>query len=175
MGITSNCRSSSWRYSTSNIIITNANAGTTLHVTSDDITVLQDVNTTQVNGYTAAQIRLGENSQNYWSHSNDFLGNMLGLYEGNIAFTVRYTTDDLGATPLEAYLIVVGRDGKMFYFNAGTVPPKLYYDVVVEISMENMNMEKTGVNTTRSDLLLALTDVDMVLLPASYYPRSHKS
>lgn len=175
MGITKNCRSSSWRYSNEAVEITNANAGSTLSVNANEITTVQDANTTQVNGRTEAQINLGENSQNYWSHSSKFTGNLLGIYEGSVSFTVSYTTDDDRAEPLQAKLIIVGRNQTQFYFKAGTVPVNAYLDITVGISMENMLMDDTGNETTRSDLLLGLTDVEMVLIPASYYPYEHKS
>ena len=175
MGITTNCGSSSWRYTAVNVPVTNVNGGSTLTVASETETLVQDINMTQINGFTAAQIVLGENSDVYWSHSDAFRGNLLGLYEGSVGFTVRYTTDDLGAAPLTAKLIIMGRGGSKFYFNASIVDLDVLTDITVDISMENMLLAETGVNTTRADLLLGLTAVEMILIPASFYPRIHKS
>ena len=174
MGITSNCDSSSWRYGQVPIPVSNAD-GSSLSVSTEDATLVQDINMTRINGFTAAQIVLGQNSDVYWSHAYAFMGNLLGLYEGSIGFTVKYTTDDIGAEPVTAKLVIVGRNGARFYFNASRVEPDVITAVTVDISMENMLMTETGVNTTRADLLLGLTDVSMVLIPATFYPREHKS
>lgn len=175
MGITSNCGSSTWRYGTTAVPITSADGAANVQVHTETETVLIDVNMTRVNGFTAAQILLGEKSNNYWYHSDSFSGNLLGIYEGSVGFSVKYTTTDPGAQPSNAKLLILGRDNTNFFFNVGQIQPDVVTDVVIEISMENMLMAETGVNTTRADLLLGLTDVEMILLPATFYPRTHKS
>ena len=60
----------------------------------------------------------------------------------------------------------------IFIFRVPMVQRNTSTPIAISLQVENVD---PSMNITRGDFLLALSDVQMVLIPASYYDRAHDS
>ena len=137
--------------------------------------MIMDLKIVQENGIYMAEALIGSQPRQYWAPIDGLRGNLLPLYEKQITFTVRYDSVDASGLPLlnNRLLIMGARNGSRFYLKVPTVQ----YDTTTQINVtvSETNLLDTQENVTRGELLLALQDVIMVLIPASYYDRMHTS
>ena len=110
----------------------------------------------------------------YWtatSSATGLKGNLVGSYGLNLAWKVHYISADSSGTPLkDNKLILLGRNNSRFAFPIPAVQLDNSTTVKVNLRIEDMEGNTTA---QRGAFLLALTDVNMILIPASYYDRQH--
>ena len=98
------------------------------------------------------------------------------LYGNQLWWDVYYTSDSLTALPLtDNQLIMIALNGSVtYYFDVSAVP--LLSTTTLNVTLwEVAAVVPEGVNNTREDFMLALTDVQMILIPAAYYSEAHTS
>ena len=97
-------------------------------------------------------------------------GDLLTMYSSDITFTVYHTSSD-NAMLVETKVIIIGRNGSRLEIAVPRVEPGQV--TVVTVSLSEDTVTQMGKNVTRPELMLALTDVQAILLPASFSSLSH--
>lgn len=128
-----------------------------------------------INGLIMAECIIPAGNTWYWS-APTLNGNLLMYYESLITFEVDWITSDTTGIPVVPTVLLFGLGSKMFTFQVmnSTVPQSVVTTMKVILSLENI-VSYTTLNITRAMLLKALTNVQAVLLPATYYSKQHTS
>lgn len=111
----------------------------------------------------------------YWQ-APSLTGNLLQYYEGTVNFAVSWISIAGVLPSFNPKLLLIGRDNIPFFFAfpIASIPPNNLTNVNVVLSLENA-IAAGQTTTTRAQLLIALTRVQAVLIPANYAPQDHVS
>ena len=174
MGVTSQCRSTTLALQniTLPLVEYSANKTTAFILTAEDGTPLDNnVTTTTINSTDVIQANLSNNTVAYWQ-TTAVSGDLVAMYSSYITFTVYCASSGNVTLPMvDAKLIIVGRNGSRLEVRVPRVEPDQM--TVVTVTVSEVTVTQTGRDVSRAALLLALTDVQAVLLPASFSPQSH--
>ena len=172
MGITSVCHSTTWalRNSTLPLVDNSANKTTAFILTTEDGTPLDNnITVTTINNTDVIQTSLASKTVAYWL-TTAVSGDLVTMYSSDITFTVYHTSSE-GAMLVDTKVIIMGRNGSRLEIAVPRVEPGQITVVTVGVSEDTVT--QMGKNVTRPELMLALTDVQAILLPASYNSLSH--
>lgn len=149
------------------------NRTTNFDIVTESETMIMELVIVEMDGIKMALATIGSQPRQYWAPVQGFSGNLVPLLENKIFFTVMYTADDPTGLPLEnnKLIIISNHSNKRYYLNVPTIDYGVMTEVNVTVSDENLISE----NVTRGEFMMALQDVAMVLIPASYYDRMHTS
>nr|XP_039259403.1 basement membrane-specific heparan sulfate proteoglycan core protein-like isoform X1 [Styela clava] len=103
----------------------------------------------------------------YWELPSQFLGNKVVSYGGELNYTVSYTPLSSGAPTSEADVIIVGNDIMLVATSGGEVEPRQMTRRTVKFREQNWR-RADGQPATREHLLMALADLEYLLIRASY-------
>lgn len=111
----------------------------------------------------------------YWQ-APSLSGNLLQYYEGMVSFVISWTSIAGVVPSTNPKLLLIGRDNIPFYFAfpIASIPPNNLTNVNVVLSLENV-FAAGQTTATRAQLLIALSRVQAVLIPANYAPQDHVS
>lgn len=116
----------------------------------------------------------GATSNVYWLLPGDTLrGNLLGLYDGKVSFSIYYTSTQQTADPTTPFVTVVSKTGARVRFAVPPVSLATFTDVEVVIGLSSV--DQSAGNVSRADILYVLSNVERLLIPAAFYQFDHTS
>ena len=174
MGVTSNCHSTKWTLQNVTLPLVNdsPNYTSAFVLTSEDGTLLSnDVIMTTVNSTYVIQGNLSDFATAYW-FTTAISGDLVAMYSGYITFTVYYTSvDNMTLLMVDAQVIILGRNGSRLNVAIPRVEPGQM--TMIKLTLTEKTVTQGGRKISRAELLLALTDIRGVMLPAAFSRHSH--
>lgn len=139
-----------------------------------------DIASVNVDGKLMVQCQVSPNMSVFWKDPS-LQGNLLTFYGSTVYFSVNWIkiNADASGTPITPKAILIDGRNRTFQFELShSVSPNmtsaLQFTITATISCVLIaNNSKSS--CSREDLLIALTDVQSVLLPASYHTSAHLS
>lgn len=139
-----------------------------------------NVSFVNVNNISMIQCQLLPNTSVYWKDPSLY-GNLLTFYGSTVYFTVNWIAINASDSgwPINPRAILIGRRARSFHFETSqlvlpNVTSSLKFTIAASAACELVtNFSRS--RCSREDLLMALTDVQAVLIPASYYTSAHTS
>ena len=99
---------------------------------------------------------------------------MLGVYGSALRFEVQYTSSLSTGSPRDVHVLLNGRNDVTFVFPVSRVVPGVV--TLLDVTFSHTTAQHVdGRDVTRAELLLGLSDVTQLLLPASFYSLDHTS
>ncbi|CAD5124265.1 DgyrCDS12560 [Dimorphilus gyrociliatus] len=183
MGVSKNCKSTVWN----NVLITmpasssSFEGGVLKHNPNYNLrteTTVQDINFTfpiaPDSGIRLQQTDVSGTESLYWQPKKQLIGNLLTMYENKIYFDVYYKELETGGKNKDLSVLLLGRKNDKYVFNIDPIDGGTLTRLNFTLSEAAAN-QKNGKDIEREQFLLALTDVQAVLLPAVFNDKKHSS
>ncbi len=103
----------------------------------------------------------------YWSLPQEFLGNKIGSYGGQLNYTIRYDRGFLSRPNDDPDVQISGNGITLIYKHNKPFQGGIANTVSIPI-YENVWLLSNGQRATREKLMMALADIDSLLLKATY-------
>ncbi|CAL1546871.1 unnamed protein product [Lymnaea stagnalis] len=170
MGVTQICESTAWNRAAVSLAFSQSPA----EVTLTDLTQIQRIDEgLLVDRQSRELIYRGfnnlESKQWYWSLPQQFLGNKVTAYGGNLRFTLRHRTgrDSSPLNTRDPLIEIGGNDLTLVYRPRTPVQEGRQQSFSVPF-IETEWYRADGLRTTREHLLMALADLDYILIRATH-------
>ncbi|XP_050402328.1 laminin subunit alpha-3 [Patella vulgata] len=179
MGITKTCSSSSQRVIViSTLLTTNSGTGGQLKssrklsnnqgIINENIAI--NVITSDTTPYLSVTFNVS--SSEYWMAPDDLKGNLLTLYGTTIDIEILYTGSGVAMPP---QAIMVGQKGRYIHNFGTSITADTRHSLSIPLSEKYWVKEGTSTVLSRSDFILAISEVKYILLPASFLGGTHTS
>ncbi|XP_025082607.1 basement membrane-specific heparan sulfate proteoglycan core protein-like isoform X8 [Pomacea canaliculata] len=170
MGVTQMCQSTFWNRAQVGITFSSESSGVTLtnimKTRSVETGFLVDRGTREL---TYRRFTGLPRDVYYWNLPARFLGNKVTAYGGNLRFTVRYRPGQ-DSSPIslgEPIVEIGGNDITLVYRGTRQVPPNKQESFSITLYESNW-LRVDGGSASREHLLMALADLEFVLIRATY-------
>lgn len=178
MGVTNICSSAfTVLRETTFVPLFNASQAPAISVVMNTLVHVSSPITPQViDGTQMAEVLLQGSQAAYWQ-APSLTGDLLKYYEAKISFLAHWVSSDPGAMPLSnVRLLIIGRNRVQvpFAMSVPNVQKNTMTSIDVVLSLENV-IAAGQISFTRGQLLVALTQVQAVLIPATFTTPSHAS
>ncbi|CAL8147958.1 unnamed protein product [Orchesella dallaii] len=170
MGVTPTCSSSNWYRTQESAVFLNNNLGFTLvdETQGDEIKdgFIFETNSREVGFREFSRYSPGTY---YWQLPYNFLGDKVTSYGGYLNYTVRYVPQPGGqSSPNNAADVEInGNDIRLLYFRKATLSPNRQETITVPL-LEQYWQRQDGQTANREHLLMALANLDSLLIKATY-------
>lgn len=173
MGVTTDCFSTHDMLAVIELPLTflnDTNLTSSWGLSTEAVSLNTAISTATVGDKKVVQVLLGDVANAYWFQPSALLGNQLNLYHNEIQFDVFYQETDSSGEPKPLKAIIIGRNDTKLEFALPSVLP----DVMTTLNI-TVREDMLAGNISRGEILLALTDVSKLLLPATFSNRKHVS
>ena len=116
------------------------------------------------------QLSYKPNGIYYWKLPSRFLGNKVTSYGGYLNYTIRYEPTPGGQSSKNVapdVEIISANDITLMYYHKGPIPPNSANTIQVPF-FEQYWQRVDGKKADREHLLMALADIDSILIKATY-------
>ncbi|XP_033097920.1 basement membrane-specific heparan sulfate proteoglycan core protein-like [Anneissia japonica] len=169
MGVSTDCSSSTW--SRDSLYIRFQRVGETFDITLSDPSA-EDTGANLVVRPAARELSFSSfgtlpRDTFYWNLPEDFTGNKLTSYGGNLRYSIAYRAAPSGSPTLEPDVIIVGNGLRLYHYSNVTLTPDQKQSVSVPF-FENAWKRPDGDPVPREIFMMAITKLNSLLIRASY-------